>query len=166
MTAAYTGGNPSDSHDPSLPKTYVPKAILEGSCDWWGCKSETAVREDQFVHRKYPADGCSKIHAVWTDSPSWITCWNSGNDYIRAMRHPDIEFMWAQHPWLENDALLADIILPVNTKLEEDDIAIDNFSGQFNLRYPEEKCIDPLAESYSDYEITCMLAEQHGRGGE
>ena len=65
-----------------------------------------------------------------------------------------------------NDALLADIILPVNTKLEEDDIAIDNFSGQFNLRYPEEKCIDPLAESYSDYEITCMLAEQHGRGGD
>ena len=162
VTAAYTGGNPSDSHDPSLPKTYVPKAILEGSCDWWGCKSETAVREDQFVHRKYPADGCSKIHAVWTDSPSWITCWNSGNDYIRAMRHPDIEFMWAQHPWLENDALLADIILPVNTKLEEDDIAIDNFSGQFNLRYPEEKCIDPLAESYSDYEITCMLAERLG----
>ena len=50
----------------------------------------------------------------------------------------------------------------MNTKLEEDDIAIDNFSGQFNLRYPEEKCIDPLAESYSDYEITCMLAERLG----
>ena len=43
---------------------------------------------NQFVHYKYPADGCSKIHMVWTDSPCWITCWNTGNDYVRAMRHP------------------------------------------------------------------------------
>ena len=39
------------SMTPTLPKTYVPKAILEGKCDWWGCESETAVREDQFIHR-------------------------------------------------------------------------------------------------------------------
>ena len=162
LRTAYTGGHPSDLNDPSLPKTYVPKAILEGKCDWWGCESETAPREDQFVHRFYPAEGCSKIHAVWTDSPSWITCWNSGNDYVRAMQHPDIEFMWAQHPWLENDALLADIILPVNTKLEEDDIAGDIFSGQYNLLFPEHKCIEPLGESFSDYEIVCMLADRLG----
>ena len=162
LRTAYTGGHPSDLNHPSLPKTFIPKAILEGECDWWGCESETAPREDQFVHRFYPAEGCSKIHAVWTDSPSWITCWNSGNDYVRAMQHPDIEFMWAQHPWLENDALLADIILPVNTKLEEDDIAGDIFSGQYNLLFPEHKCIEPLGESFSDYEIVCMLADRLG----
>ena len=162
LRTAYTGGHPSDLNHPSLPKTFVPKAILEGECDWWGCESETAPREDQFVHRTYPAEGCSKIHAVWTDSPSWITCWNSGNDYVRAMQHPDIEFMWAQHPWLENDTLLADIILPVNTKLEEDDIAGDIFSGQYNLLFPEHKCIEPLGESFSDYEIVCKLADKLG----
>ncbi len=163
MRKAYTGGHPSDTNHPSfIPKTYIPKAILEGECDWWGCESETANRKDQFVHYKYPADGCSKIHMVWTDSPSWITCWNSGNDYVRAMRHPDIEFMFAQHPWLENDCLLADIILPVNTKLEEEDIAADVFSGQYNLLFPEHKCIEPLGESYSDYEIACKLAERLG----
>jgi len=163
MRKAYTGGHPSDTNHPSfIPKTYIPKAILEGECDWWGCESETANRKDQFVHYKYPADGCSKIHMVWTDSPSWITCWNSGNDYVRAMRHPDIEFMFAQHPWLENDCLLADIILPVNTKLEEEDIAADVFSGQYNLLFPEHKCIEPLGESYSDYEIVCKLAERLG----
>ena len=43
-------------------------------------------REDQFVQYKYPADGCSKIHMIWTDSPSWITCWNDGNNFIRAVR--------------------------------------------------------------------------------
>ena len=84
LRKAYTGGHPDESNHPSfLPKTFVPKAILEGKCDWYGCESETANRVNQFVHYKYPADGCSKIHMVWTDSPSWITCWNSGNDYIK-----------------------------------------------------------------------------------
>jgi anaerobic selenocysteine-containing dehydrogenase len=163
LRKAYRGGHPDETNHPSfIPKTYIPKAILEGQCDWYGVESETAPREDQFVHYKYPADGCSKIHMVWTDSPSWITSWNCGNDYIRAMRHPDIEFMFAQHICLENECLLADIILPVNTKLEEEDIAVDIFSGQYNLLFPEHKCIDPLGESYSDYEIVCKLAERLG----
>ena len=103
---------------------------------------------------------------IWTDSPSWITCWNAGNDYVRAMRTPDIEFMLCQHPWLENDALFADIILPVNTKLEEDDIGSDIFSGQMNLLFPEERCIEPLGESMSDYEIVVQdrRAAGHARG--
>jgi len=163
LRKAYRGGHPDETNHPSfIPKTYIPKAILEGQCDWYGVESETAPRENQFVHYKYPADGCSKIHMVWTDSPSWITSWNCGNDYIRAMRHPDIEFMFAQHIWLENECLLADIILPVNTKLEEDDIAVDIFSGQYNLLFPEHKCVEPLGESYSDYEIVCKLAERLG----
>jgi anaerobic selenocysteine-containing dehydrogenase len=163
LRKAYTGGHPDETNHPSfVPKTFVPKAILEGECDWWGCESECADRKDQFVHYKYPADGCSKIHMVWTDSPSWITCWNAGNDYVRAMQHTDIEFMFCQHPWLENDALLADIILPVNTKLEEDDIAGDIFSGQYNLLFPEHKCIEPLGESFSDYEIVVKLSERLG----
>jgi anaerobic selenocysteine-containing dehydrogenase len=163
LRKAYRGGHPDETNHPSfIPKTYIPKAILEGQCDWYGVESETAPREDQFVHYKYPADGCSKIRMVWTDSPSWITSWNCGNDYIRAMRHPDIEFMFAQHICLENECLLADIILPVNTKLEEEDIAVDIFSGQYNLLFPEHKCIEPLGESYSDYEIVCKLAERLG----
>jgi trimethylamine-N-oxide reductase (cytochrome c) len=163
LRKAYRGGHPDETNHPSfIPKPYIPKAILEGQCDWYGVESETAPREDQFVHYKYPADGCSKVHMVWTDSPSWVTSWNCGNDYIRAMRHPDIEFMFAQHIWLENECLLADIILPVNTKLEEEDIGADVFSGQYNLLFPERKCVDPLGESYSDYEIVCKLAERLG----
>jgi len=63
---------------------------------------------------------------------------------------------------LENDCLFADLILPVNTKFEERDIATDTMGGQFNLILQEEKCIDPLGESYSDYEIACMVAERFG----
>ena len=99
---------------------------------------------------------------IWTDSPSWITCWNDGNNFIRAMQHPDIEFVLCQHPWIENDALFADVLLPVNTKLEEDDIGCDVFSGQMDMLYPQPRCIEPLGESFSDYEIVCKIAERLG----
>jgi trimethylamine-N-oxide reductase (cytochrome c) len=159
---AYTGGTPMDTNHAFIPKTLIPRAIMEGSLEWWGNEQEMAPRENQFVHYKYPAEGCSPIHMIWTDSPAWITCWNDGNNFIRAMRHESIEFIMCQHPWLENDALFADLILPVNTKLEEDDIGSDIFSGQMNLLFPEPRCVEPLGESFSDYEIVCKMAERLG----
>ncbi|GAH90102.1 unnamed protein product, partial [marine sediment metagenome] len=84
------------------------------------------------------------------------------NAYIRALRSEKIEFFMVQHPWLENDCLFADLVLPVNTKFEEADIGADVFSGQFNVVAYERKCIEPLGESRSDYEIVCMIAEKLG----
>ncbi len=163
LSSAYTGGYPWETNHPSfVPKSLIPKAILEGKCDWYGNESELASRENQFVHYEYPAEGCSKIHMVWTDSPSWITCWNEGNGFVRAMRDDSVEFILCQHPWLENDALLADIILPVNTKFEEEDIGSDCFSGQYQMLFHEHKCIESLGESMSDYEIVCKMAERLG----
>ena len=92
--------------------------------------------EDQFVKYTYPAPGCSEMHLIWTDSPCWLNCWNDGNRFIEALRSPKIEFMLAQHPWMENDCLLADIILPVNTKFEEEDRSADS-EGQFHSIYLE-----------------------------
>jgi trimethylamine-N-oxide reductase (cytochrome c) len=99
---------------------------------------------------------------IWTDTPCWITCWNDSNTFIKALRSPKIEFMLAQHPWLENDCLFADIILPVNTKLEEEDINADNMSGHYRILLNEKKCIEPVGESKSDYEIVCLIAERLG----
>jgi len=70
----------------------------------------------------------------------------------------------AQHPWLENDCLFADLVLPVNTKLEEEDIGSEVGSSQFTSIFLEKKCIEPLGESKSDYEIVCMIAQRLGLG--
>jgi len=156
----FTGATPVVTNHPSfVPKSLITRAILDGEVDWWGNEHELADRTDQFVHYKYPAEGCSKIRMIWTDSPSWITCWNCGNDYVKAARHPDIEFIFCQHPWIENDALFADLLLPANTKLEEDDINTDT---QLYMLFPEQRCIEPLGESFSDYEIVCKIAERLG----
>lgn len=145
-----------------LPKNLIHDAILNPPISWWGTTSASSLLEDQFVRYSYPVEGCSEIHMIWTDTPCWITCWNDSNRYIEALRSPKIEFILAQHPWMENDCRFADIILPVNTKFEEQDIATDCMNGQFNLIMHEKQCIEPLGESKSDYEIVCLIAERLG----
>jgi anaerobic selenocysteine-containing dehydrogenase len=150
-----------------LPKQFIPKdlihqALLNPPVSWYGNSTFPSPLEDQFVKYTYPAKGCSEVHMIWTDTPCWITCWNDSNSYIKALRSPKIEFILAQHPWLENDCQFADIILPVSTKFEEQDIGDDTGNGQFYTTFHEKQCIEPLGESRSDYEIVCMIAEKLG----
>jgi trimethylamine-N-oxide reductase (cytochrome c) len=145
-----------------IPKDLVHDAILNPPLKWYGNTLSRAVVEDQFKEYRYPVEGCSEVHMIWTDSPCWITCWNDSNSYIKALRSPKIEFILAQHPWFENDCLFADVILPSNTKLEEEDIAFQRLGGPFNCIVHERKCTEPRGESKSDYEITCLIAEKLG----
>jgi anaerobic selenocysteine-containing dehydrogenase len=145
-----------------IPKNRIHDAILNPPISWYGTTLWAEPVEDQFQKYSYPVEGCSEIHMIWTDSPCWVTCWNHGNRMIQAFRDPKIEFILAQHPWLENDCLFADIILPVNTKFEEEDINIDGMAEQFDIIFPEEKCIEPIGESRSDYEVVALIAEKLG----
>jgi trimethylamine-N-oxide reductase (cytochrome c) len=142
-------------------KSVIPEAILNPPLSWYGT-AQVAPNEDQFVKGGYPADGCSEVHMIWTDAPCFMSCWNGGNKMMEAYKSPKIEFILAQHPWMENDCLFADIILPVNTKFEEEDIGVEFKTGQFDIIFPEGKCIEPLGESKSDYEIVCLIAEKLG----
>jgi molybdopterin guanine dinucleotide-containing S/N-oxide reductase-like protein len=147
---------------PIIPKTLIPDAILNPPISWYGTTSCRELVENQFVKYNHPEEGCSEIHMIWTDSPSWMTCWNGSNNMADALRHPKIEFVLAQHPWLENDCLFADIILPSCTKFEVDDIGVDTFSPEFKTIYLDGKCIEPIGESKSEYEIVSAIAEKLG----
>jgi anaerobic selenocysteine-containing dehydrogenase len=154
--------------DPKLvPKQIIPKdlihdAILNPPITWHGTTLWAETIEDQFVEYRYPAEGCSEVHMIWTDTPCWITCWNDSNSYIKALQSAKIEFILAQHPWMENDCRFADIILPVNTKLEEDDINVDATSGQFDTMFIEDCCTISRGESMSDHEVVAAIAEKLG----
>jgi len=145
-----------------IAKNLVHEAILNPPVSWYGTTFWSEPVEDQFVKYTYPAEGCSEIHMIWTDTPCWITCWNDSNHFIKAIRSPKIEFILAQQPWLENDCQFADLILPVTTKFEENDIQVDHMSEQFSLIFSEDQCIEPLTESKSDYEIVAMIADRLG----
>lgn len=150
-----------------IPKTLIPKAILSDAnkepISWYGHTCSGFPREDQFIEYQYPVeDGGSELHMIWTDSPCWTTCWNGGNQMIEALRSSKIEFVLAQHPWLENDCLFADIILPINTKFEETDMGVDTQGGNFNTIFYEGQCIESRGESKSDYEAVCEVAKKLG----
>ena len=120
---------------------------------------------DQFIPFEFPIDGAPMIRMIWSDSPSWTTCWNGGNSMQDALRNERVETIVMQHPWFENDAIFADIILPVNTMFEVKDIAVDNWTGQYNMMYIMDDCIEPRGESKSDYECAIAVAaklEQFG----
>jgi trimethylamine-N-oxide reductase (cytochrome c) len=143
-----------------IPKCLIHDAVSKDRVEWWGMGQFNAPVPDQFVRYSYPAEGCSRVHMVWTDSPCMTTCWNDGNAYIDAMRSPEIECMVAQHPWLENDCLLADIILPVATKYELYDIGEDVGGGVYMSVYLEERACPPVGESLSDLEVVLRIAEK------
>jgi len=69
----------------------------------------------------------------------------------------------AQHPWLENDCLFADVILPANTHMEIDDIVGNTRQGgQFSDVMLCEKAIEPVGESKNDFEIVLEIAKKLG----
>jgi len=146
-----------------VPKTLVPKAILSKEpISWYGRVMARMPLEDQFDKYSFPIEGGSRIHMVWSDTPCWSTCWNGGNSLIEALRDPEIETVIIQHPWFENDCLMADILLPTNTRYETEDIAVDTMCGQYEMLLYEGQCVDPVWESKSDYEAVCEVAKKLG----
>jgi trimethylamine-N-oxide reductase (cytochrome c) len=153
-----------------LPKTLVHTGIMTPPLNFWGNGAIYAQTEDQFEKYTYPLpkeEGGSEIHMLWTDTPCRTTCWNCGNETIEAMRDPKIEFVLAQHPWLENDCLFADIILPANTTMEVEDIVTNNRCGlQFYSIALQEQAIPPIGESKSDFEVVGEVAKKLGKYGD
>jgi molybdopterin guanine dinucleotide-containing S/N-oxide reductase-like protein len=146
-----------------LPAALLAEGILGGGpLHWYFASHPWAPTEEQFKQFTYPASGCSKIHMIWADSPCWLGCWDEGNANIAALRHPAIECVITQHPWMENGCLYSDIILPINTKLEENDIGTDIQNGQSALIFLEQQCIEPLGESKSDFEAVAEIARKLG----
>ncbi|MCL1829765.1 MAG: molybdopterin-dependent oxidoreductase, partial [Oscillospiraceae bacterium] len=146
----------------SLPKCMIHDAILKDNIEWYGLDKFIGPREEQFHHHKFPEDGCSRIHMIWTDSPCMVTCWNDGYRFVRALRSEEIECVVAQHPWLENDCILADIVLPITTKVEQNDVTEDTIGGTYIAVYRERPACPPEGESVTDFEAVCRVAKKLG----
>lgn len=151
-----------------IPRTLVHKAILEGSCHSWGSQSLAAEVEDQFKLYKYPIPeekGGSEIHMMWSEKPCNTSCWNNGNLFIDAIRSPKVECYITNSQWLQNDCQFSDLILPVTTQLEEEDIMENGapITGtQQTVVWIQRKAIEPIGESKSDYLIAAEVARKLG----
>ncbi len=150
-----------------IPKTFIQQAILNPPVTFWGTGSINASVEDQFNKYTFPIpkeEGGSEIHMIWTDSPCRTTCWNDGNKNIEAMRSPKIECIIAQHPWLENDCMMCDIILPANTTFEVEDLVPNTSRAgiEFQSVGLQRQACKPIGESKSDFEIVLEISKKLG----
>ena len=142
-----------------IPQTLLPQAIKEKHQDWYGHVLCGAPRADQFNHYEYPIPGAKPIKMIWTDTPCWSACWNHGHLFEDALLDEDIEFVLVQHPWMENNTLWADIILPTATTLECYDIGNDNVNGQYSCLYVQENAVDFQGEATSDFDAVVRVAK-------
>jgi len=144
-----------------VPKVLVPDAILNPPITWYGTGAIAATREDQFKKYEFPPPRHPGIKMIWNANCCYITCWNK--KIIDAYRSPNVEFIVAVTPWLENDAVFADLILPAQTIFEHDDMVVCTRAAINAIAY-QERCIEPVGESKSDYEICRLIAEKMGIG--
>ena len=151
---------------------FTAKAILNPPQSWYSLSYDGESTETQFKKYTCPLPkeegaGGAPIHMYWTDAPCLTTCWNK--EILDAYQSPKLEFIIAQHPWLENECVFSDIILPANTKIEEDDIMANTFPifpVQLQSLMITRKAVEPIGESMSDYELVGEVAKKLGKYAE
>jgi trimethylamine-N-oxide reductase (cytochrome c) len=158
-----------------IPRLRIPETFLEGEMEWRGKGFVGASIEQQFMKYKYPTDGFSKIQMLYKYGGPHIGTMGETNRYARQYRTKDLPIAVFQAIWFEGETPFGDIILPACTNFERWDISefancagyIPGSFSQANHRLItlQMKCIDPLGESKSDYEIFRLLSERLGIEG-
>ncbi len=153
-----------------VPRLNIPEAILDGHTSSYPTDSKTV--EGQFAKYDYPAPGYPQVKMYYKYGGSHIGTMVDTNRYVKAYRSHNLEFVVNQSIWLEGEAKFADIILPACTNFERWDISefancggyIQHSFNQCNHRVivMQHKCIEPLGESKSDFQIFLELSKRLG----
>ena len=151
-----------------VPRLYLPESIIEGESQSFA--RDPLTIEGQFRPVKYPADGYSRVRMYYKYGGSHFGTMVNSNRYADMYRSSGLEFVVNQSIWFEGEAKFADIILPACTNFERWDIGefahcggyIMNSFNQCNHRVMvlQHKCIEPLGESRSDYDIFNALSKR------
>lgn len=155
-----------------IPRLKLPDAIIDGHTEGYVWDARTI--EGQFSKAVYPAPGHSPVHMLYRYGNAILGTLSDANRYVEMYRSPNLEFVVNQSIWDEGDTQFADIILPACTHLERTDIGEwanaggygAHFNSQLNHRVIafQSKCIEPLGESKSDYDIFAGIAMRLGLG--
>lgn len=153
-----------------VPRLNIPEAILDGHTS--GYPTDAKTIEGQFRRFDYPAPGYAPVRMYYKYGGSHIGTMAETNRYVNAYRSENLEFVVNQSIWFEGEAKFADIILPACTNFERWDISefancggyIQHSFNQCNHRVAvvQHKCIEPLGESKSDFQIFLEIAKRLG----
>lgn len=155
-----------------VPRQRLPDAIVNGYAKGYAWDGSSI--EAQIAPYEYPMPGYSKIHMLYRYGGALFGTVANSSRYIEAYRHPSVECIVSQAIYMEGDVPFADIILPACTAVERWDIGetagcqgyVHHGSTQLNHRtvVMQHKCIEPLGESKSDYQIFLDISSRLGLG--
>ncbi len=161
-----------DAGGAHIPRILVPECIMNPPQEWRGKGFCGESIESQFKKYKYPEDGYSEIKMFWRYGGSYIGTMNNTNRWVRMYQSPGLEFVVNQSIYMEGEAKFADLVLPACSNFERWDIGewahpqgygLHKSSGcNRRIIVLQKKCVEPLGQSRSDYEIFSMVAEKLG----
>ncbi len=151
-----------------------PEAIIEGSGEFIGDGFCGKSIEQQFNMNYYPIEG--KVKILWRYGGSFMGTMTETNRYIKLYQYDGpnyLETVINQDCWWSGETPYADIILPACTNLERNDLGEWSVGGGYTTHahignnwriiVREQKCVEPVGESKSDYEIFTLIAEKLGQ---
>ncbi len=150
----------------------VPDAILNGHDEFRGEGFCGATLEQQFTQNRYPIE--TKVHMWYRYGGSFMGTLSDTNKWVKMYQSPELECVVTQDCWWSSETNMADIILPACTNFERNDMGewaviggyttMAHIGNNWRVIVREQKAIEPLGESKSDYEILSLIAEKLGRG--
>jgi trimethylamine-N-oxide reductase (cytochrome c) len=153
-----------------IPRLRIPEAIIEKHAK--AHQMPVYSVHGQFCEVAYPAPGHSPVKMYYKYGGSHIGTQPQSKRFAQMYRCDSLDIVVNQSIWFEGEAKFADIILPACTNFERWDIAeaascggyIEKSYLQCNYRVcvVQHKCIEPLGESKSDFQIFQDIANRLG----
>jgi molybdopterin guanine dinucleotide-containing S/N-oxide reductase-like protein len=164
---------PINTNKQRLWRLTVPDAILDPPVSWYGEGFCGQSLEQQFKHFEYPMKGHSEIKLFYRYGGSFMGTMSDTTKWVRMYQSPKLEFVVNQDVWFNSETRMADVILPVCTNFERDDVGEFAAAGGYTVHASsgcnhriivrQQKCLDPMWESKSDYQIFSLIADRLGR---
>jgi trimethylamine-N-oxide reductase (cytochrome c) len=156
----------------TIPRLRLPEAVRDDAVSWYAHGFRSI--EDQFAPRRYPSPGYPPCRMFYRYGTSNMGTQPESHRYAKMYQEEHLEFVVNQSIWFEGDAKYADIILPACTSFERWDISeLGHCGGYVEKNYLQNnyrmfllqhKCIEPLGQSRSDYQIYYDLSKRLGLG--
>ena len=156
-----------------IPRMWLPEAITQGKA--MGYVNDVSSVQGQFFPFGYPSPGHVRVEMLYKYGSQMLGTMVDGNRWARMYQHESLKFIVNQSVWKEGETPFADVILPACTVFEKWDIgewynvgagyAMHMYSmNNHRVISLQHKCIEPLGESKSDYDIFLAIAERLGLG--
>ncbi|MGI9342165.1 MAG: molybdopterin dinucleotide binding domain-containing protein, partial [Gammaproteobacteria bacterium] len=152
-----------------IPRMWLPEAIMGKPRLGYVTAVDSVV--GQFFPIGYPSPGHVPVEMIYKYGSSSLGTQVDSNRWIDMYQHENLKFVVNQSVWWEGETPFADVVLPACTVFERWDLGewynvgpgyVHHMYSMNNHRVIslQHKCIEPLGESKSDYDIFLAIAEK------